>query len=93
MKENPLCLKQESLVHCFPLKSELVLKGILPPTYVFQRGDRPSLFQIGLFSRVEGSYVSLQRKPSLLEAAEYSTLLPGENFLVYGRNPSCDLGF
>jgi hypothetical protein len=55
------------------------LEEILPANHSFQGGERLILFQIGLFSNVEESHVSLQRKPTMLEAAASGTLLPCEN--------------
>jgi hypothetical protein len=55
------------------------LKGILPENHSFQGGDRVSLLQIGLFSSVEDTLVSLLRKTPMLEAATSSTLFPCEN--------------
>jgi hypothetical protein len=43
-------LELQHLTHCFPVRIELVLKGMLPAYFVFQRGDRLSFLQIGLFS-------------------------------------------
>jgi hypothetical protein len=52
------------------------LKGIAAANHRFQGGDRLILLLKVLFSRVEETLVSLQRKPSMLQAAEYSTLFP-----------------
>jgi hypothetical protein len=45
----------------FLVRIQLVVKGMLPATWVFQCGDRLSLFHIGLFSRVDETHVSLER--------------------------------
>jgi hypothetical protein len=41
---------------------------------MFQGGDRLCFLQIGLFSRVEEAHVSLERKPSVLEAEASGTV-------------------
>jgi hypothetical protein len=63
------------------VRTELVLKGILPANHSFQGGDRLCLLPLGLFSSVEETHVSLQRKPTVLEAAASSTFFPCENRL------------
>jgi hypothetical protein len=67
---------------------ELVFQGILPATFVFQGGERLILFQIGLFSCVEETHVSLQRQPCVVQALTYRTLFQCENEVVFERNAS-----
>jgi hypothetical protein len=55
------------------------LNGILPENQNFQGGDSLILFQIGVFSLVEKTHVSVKRKPCVLEGAAYSTLFSCEN--------------
>jgi hypothetical protein len=55
------------------------LKGKLPANHSFKGEGRLVLFQIGPLSRVEETYVSLKRKPSLLETGAPGTLFPCEN--------------
>jgi hypothetical protein len=55
------------------------LKGILPENQSFQGGERLISFQIGLFSKVKETHLSLERQPSVLEGGASSTLLPCEN--------------
>jgi hypothetical protein len=55
------------------------MKGILPAKKNVQGGERPILFQIGIFSTVDETHVSLKRKPYVLEAGASSTLFPYEN--------------
>jgi hypothetical protein len=50
---------------------------------VFQVGDRLSLLQIGLFSGVEETHVSLQKKPSLFESAVSITMFLVRTELVF----------
>jgi hypothetical protein len=55
------------------------LKGILPANKKFQGGERLILFQIDIFCKVEEIQLSLERKPSMLEAGASSILLPWDN--------------
>jgi hypothetical protein len=55
------------------------VKGILPENHTFEAGERLILFQIGIFSSIEETHVSLQGKPSVLEAGTYISLFPCEN--------------
>jgi hypothetical protein len=41
------------------------MKGILPATRSFQGYDRLCLLLLGIFSSVEETHVSLQRKPTM----------------------------
>jgi hypothetical protein len=75
------------------VRIELVFKGILPENHSFQGGERLILFQNGLFSRVEEMHISLQRKPSTLEAAASSHCFPLRVELVFERNTFCNVGF
>jgi hypothetical protein len=77
-KENHLCLKQEYLTHSFPVRIDLVFEGNSSCKHRFQDGVMPSLLQKGLLSWVEKTHVSLQWKPSMIEAAASSTLFPCE---------------
>jgi hypothetical protein len=43
------------------VRIELEIERILPSNYSFQGGDRPYLLQIGLFSEVEGTRISLKK--------------------------------
>jgi hypothetical protein len=61
------------------------LKGILPATKVIQEADRLFLLQVDLFSWVEEIHVSLEIKPSMLEAEATSTLIPYENWFKLGK--------
>jgi hypothetical protein len=65
------------------------LKGILPANLNFQGGERLILLKIGLLSLVDKIHVSLETKPSVLEAAASRTLFPCEIELVFERNTSC----
>jgi hypothetical protein len=58
---------------------ELVFEGKLPANQRFQRGERLILFQIHIFSKVGERKLSLERKPSVLEAGASSILLPCDN--------------
>jgi hypothetical protein len=58
------------------VRIELDLKGILPGNKNFQDGEKLILLPIGLFSCVEETHVSLQRKPPMLEATASSILCP-----------------
>jgi hypothetical protein len=60
------------------------LKGILSANHCFPGGERLILFQIGLFSSVEETRVSLQRQPSLVDAGGSRTLLPCEELVFKG---------
>jgi hypothetical protein len=55
------------------------LKGILPENHGFQGGDWLCFLQTGLFSCGEETHVSLQRNPSMLEAATSSIVFPYES--------------
>jgi hypothetical protein len=69
-----LCEKKVSLwkEHFLPLK-------------FFQGGAQLSLFQVGLFSWVEKTHASLQRKPSILETGPSRTLFPCENWARFSK--------
>jgi hypothetical protein len=64
---------------------EFVFQRIHPVTWAIERGDRLSSFQIGLFSCVEETRVSLQRKPPMLEAAASSTLFLCESWVSFWK--------
>jgi hypothetical protein len=53
-------VERKHLAHCIPLRIELVVKGIIPANHCFQGGKALILLQIGLFSQVEGTHVSLK---------------------------------
>jgi hypothetical protein len=74
------------------VRTELVLKGILPANHSFQGGDRLCLLPLGLFSSVEETHVSLQRKPTMLETAASSTFFPLRIKYDFKRNTSRNLG-
>jgi hypothetical protein len=58
---------------------ELIFKEIFHANHSFQGGERLIFFQIGLFSKVEETHVSLERKPTVLEARASTTLFPCKN--------------
>jgi hypothetical protein len=69
-------------------------------TRLFQGGGRVSLHQIGLFSWVEGSHLSVERKTSVLEREGSSSLFPLEidfvlnlivpaNYVLHGADRLC----
>jgi hypothetical protein len=60
------------------VRFEVDFKGILPANQSFQFGDRLIFFLIYLFSSVEETHVSLQRKTCVLEAAACSSLFTWE---------------
>jgi hypothetical protein len=41
--------------------------------------------QIGIFSRVDETHVSLERKPYVLQAGASSTLFPYENRVIFSK--------
>jgi hypothetical protein len=51
---------------------------ILPANHSFQGGEKLCVLQIVLFNKVEEIHESLQRKPSELESAASSVLIPCE---------------
>jgi hypothetical protein len=57
------------------------LKAIFPANLTFQGGDRIIFLQIGIFSKVEETHVSLGRIQSILVSGAWNTLF------------SCDNGF
>jgi hypothetical protein len=57
------------------------MKGILPENHSFQGRERLILFQICLFTYVEETHVSFQRKRSVLAAAASRALFPCENWV------------
>jgi hypothetical protein len=52
-----------------------------------------SLFQIGLLTWIEWTHVSLERKPSVMEARSKSHCFPVRIEWIFGRKTSCYLGF
>jgi predicted hydrocarbon binding protein len=56
-------------------------------------GDRLCWLQTGIFRGIEETHVSLQRKPSVVEAAACSTLTPCENCVSFGKNISANHSF
>jgi hypothetical protein len=60
-KKSPLSEKLQHLAHSFPVRIELVFKGILPATWVFQSGHRLSLLQTSLFNWVENLCISWKK--------------------------------
>jgi hypothetical protein len=59
------------------------MKGIFSANHSFRGGDRLFLLQIDLSSKIEGAHVSLERKPSVLEAGASCTLLSSRIELVF----------
>jgi hypothetical protein len=49
-KEIHFCQRQEQLENSFPVRIQVVLKGILPANHSFQGREKLILFQIGLSS-------------------------------------------
>jgi hypothetical protein len=92
-KENHLCLKLQHLAHCFSVRIELVCARNTSCNLGFSSGDRLSLFQIGQFSWVDETHVSLERNPFVIEAVATSTLFPVRIELVVQRNTSCKSDF
>jgi hypothetical protein len=69
----------EHLVHCFPVRKELVFESNTSCKSQFSDGDRKILLQTGVFSKVEEKHVFLGRNQSVLESGVCSTLFPWEN--------------
>jgi hypothetical protein len=84
-KENHLCYMLQHLVHCFPVSVQSVFERNTSCNLGLQDEDRFSLFQIDLFSWIEETEVSLQRKPSMVEAAASSTLFPCYNWVSFSN--------
>jgi hypothetical protein len=84
-KKSPLSEKLHHLAHSFPVRVELVFKGILPATWVFQSGHRLSLLQTCLFNWVDETHVSRERKSVGLEPVACSTLFLCENWVSFWR--------
>jgi hypothetical protein len=55
-------------------------------------GEKLILFKVGLFSWIQDTHVSLERKHSVVELGESSTLFASENWVGFVRNASCPLG-
>jgi hypothetical protein len=68
-----------------PCENSIVVERMLPETSVFQCADRLSLFHICLFSRVDETYVSLERNPFVLAAVACSTLFPSEYWVSFQK--------
>jgi hypothetical protein len=62
-----------------PLSIVLVFPGILPANYISQGESWLCLHQVDLYTLAEETNVSLQRKPSVLEAEASSTWFLCEN--------------
>jgi hypothetical protein len=77
--EYHLCLKQEHLAPCFPVRAEFVVESNTSCKLYFQDAYRIILLQLCVLSEVEETHVSLERKPSALEAGRSGTLFPCEN--------------
>jgi hypothetical protein len=60
------------------------MKGILPETWVFKGGEMPCILQIGYSAELK-KHMSLQRKPSMLDSAAFSTLIPCESWGGFGK--------
>jgi hypothetical protein len=61
------------------VRIELVFERSTSSLSGFKREKSNILFQVGLFSLVEETYVFLERKPSMLEGGTSSTLFPCDN--------------
>jgi hypothetical protein len=59
----------------------------------FQSGEMLILFQIGLFTWLEETHVSLERKPSMLEGGYLEYCSPMNIELLFERNTACLWGF
>jgi hypothetical protein len=76
-------VERKHLAHCIPLRIELVVKGTVLVNHCFQGGKALILLQIGLFSEVEGSHVSLKGKTPVLAAGASSTFFPCETCVMF----------
>jgi hypothetical protein len=61
------------------------VSGIHPSNHSFQGWERLIFFQIGLFSWLEETHVTLQRQPFVLEAGGCRTLFPCENWVTFWK--------
>jgi hypothetical protein len=66
LERKPSVLEAPALVHCFSVRIELVLKGVLPANQTFHGGERLIFFQIGQSSSIEETCIS-EIKLSVLE--------------------------
>jgi hypothetical protein len=64
---------QEHLAHSFTVRIEVVLKGILNATQVFQAVYRPCWILPGIVGSDKETHVSLQQTPLMLQEAASST--------------------
>jgi hypothetical protein len=71
--------------HYLSVTIELVFERILPSIQKLQGWERLILFQIGLFSYIEETNVSLERTPSLWEAGATSTVFPCVSWLRFWK--------
>jgi hypothetical protein len=78
-KGNHLCLKQKHLAHCFSAKLELVFERKTSCNLGVARWRQVLFLKIGIFSQIEETPISLERKPYVLEEGASSTLFPCEN--------------
>jgi hypothetical protein len=81
-KENHRWYKHEHVAHWFPVRIELVCERNNSCNLGFEGGHRLSFFQIGLFSWVEETHVSLQWNSSVLEVGPSRTLFPCESWSI-----------
>jgi hypothetical protein len=59
--------------------------GIHPSSYNIRFGERLIFFQIGLFSSVQETHISLRRKTSMVEVGASSTLFLCENWVGFTK--------
>jgi hypothetical protein len=69
----------------FPVRIELVLKGMLPTHQGFQWWEMLILFQIDIFSWIVETHIYLERKLSKLEVEASSLLLSCENLVTFRK--------
>jgi hypothetical protein len=77
-QRKPSVLEGLHLEHYFPGELSLFLEKIFPANQVF-KWRRLILLHILLFICIGETHLSLQGKPSMLEVAASSTLLPCDN--------------
>jgi hypothetical protein len=70
----------------------LVFERNASANHSFQGGQRLILYQIGLFSWVKETQVSVQRHPSVLDAGRSRALFPCENWVSFSSNTSFNGG-
>jgi hypothetical protein len=85
LEENNLCKKWQQLAHCFPVRIELDFEGNPCCNWGVTRWWKTQFPTNRYFHWVEDTHLSLQRKRSMLEAAESYILLPGENCMSFWK--------